>query len=184
MKRGKGRRGKGPSREVKKKPTKKKAGPLSRPQPYEFLDHPADVGFRARGRSLEEVFAAAAQAMCDYGWELNTVRARDTVDIRTRAATPEDLLYSWLSEVLFLCDAEQWVFKSFTVEEVKQPAHSPVEKAKPDEGLLWEVRGHGQGERFDKRRHRSRTYIKAVTYHQLAVEQRQGTWYATIYLDV
>lgn len=171
----KGRRGKGTSRQPKKKPAAKKAGRIAPRQPFELLPHPADVGFVARGGTLEELFAVAAQALCDTGWELDRVRAREEVHIRARAATLEDLLYSWLSEVLFLSDAEHWVFREFRVARVT--AASPPER-------LWEVHGSGRGERFDKRRHRARTYIKAVTYHQLAVKETQDGWQATVYLDV
>ncbi|MFQ5723279.1 MAG: archease [Terriglobia bacterium] len=170
----KGRRGKGTSRQPKTKPT---PGKVARPsRPFEFLDHPADVGFRARGQTLAELFAAAALALCDYGWDLETVRARQTIELRVRAASLEDLLYSWLSEVLFLTDAEGWVFKRFAV--------SRVAKSGSGQRELWEVQGVGRGERFDTKRHRARTYIKAVTYHQLAVEQKRGGWQATVYLDV
>jgi SHS2 domain-containing protein len=177
MKRSKGRRGKGSSREGKK-PTSKKS--LSRRTPaktHRFLDHPADVGFVARGRTLPTLFSAAALALCDYGWELDSVKASEAITLRVRAATLEDLLYSWLSEVLFLTDAEGWVFKDFRVDKVDQAAGREGQ-------ALWEAFGQAHGEHFDKARHRARTYIKAVTYHQLSVRQTRAGWQATVYLDV
>lgn len=174
----KGRRGKGTSRQPKEKPAPKKVARPSRP--FKFLDHPADVGFLARGQTLEELFAAAALALCDYGWDLARVRPRKKLDIHAHAATLEDLMFIWLSEVLYETDAARWVFKEFQVERVAQA--SLGSSAKPD--LLWEIRGVARGEKFNKKRHRARTYIKAVTYHQLAVEQKRGGWVATVYLDV
>ena len=181
MRKAKGRRGKGASREAKKK----RAAPRKsvRAKLYEYLGHPADVGFVARGKTLEDVFAAAAQAMVAYGWELNRVKARETLEIRARAATLEDLLYSWLSEVLFLADAERWVFKTFAVHKVSAPA-SPARSGVEGPPTLWEVRATARGERFNKQQHRPRTYVKAVTYHQLAVRETRAGWQATIYLDV
>lgn len=170
MKAIKGRRGKGASREAREKGAGRKA---ARAPAFEFLHHPADVGFLARGKTLPALFAAAALALCTYGWELTRVQARRGIAIRARAATLEDLLYSWLSEVLFLIDAERWVFKKFTVEAITQPSSG-----------LWEVRARAHGERFSRRRHRARTYIKAVTYHQLAVRETHQGWHATVYLDV
>lgn len=183
MKKGKGRRGKGPSREVGKRPAPRKP-PKPAPKSYEFLDHPADVGFLARGRTLAELFAAAAQAMCDFGWELDRVEPQETVEIRARAGTVEDLLYSWLSEVLFLSDAEGWVFKRFAVAQVSPPAAAAPGRPRQQPPQLWEVRGQGQGERFRRGHHKARTYVKAVTYHQLSVQQRPEGWQATAYLDV
>jgi len=177
VKRIKGRRGKGSSRERKKTAHKKSLPRRTPAETHRFLEHPADVGFGARGKSLPDLFAAAALAVCDYGWELDLVKAPEAITLRVRAATLEDLLYSWLSEVLFLTDAEGWVFKSFRVAKVEQ---TPGREGKG----LWEAVGQARGEHFDKERHRARTYIKAVTYHQLSVKQTRAGWQATVYLDV
>lgn len=179
MKRSKGRRGKGSSRQPRKKAARhsrqgKSAG-------YTFLDHPADVGFVARGKDLPELFAVAARAMCAYGWELANVRLQKSINLRVRAAALDDLLFSWLSELLFLSDAEGWVFKNFKVARVQQlPAG---ERGKNKENL-WELEGEARGEAFDRERHRSQTYIKAVTYHQLEVKQTRSGWQARVFLDV
>jgi len=178
----KGRRGKGSSREAKKKPAAAK--PRGAGKPYTFLEHPADVGFLARGHTLTELFESAAAAVLDYGWELDTVRERDQVNLLARAATLEDLLFSWLAELVYLADAEHWVFKRVHVRQLEPPHASPSEGAPPAHKPAWEVRGAAFGERFDKARHRARTYIKAVTYHQLAVEESPDGWQATVFLDV
>jgi len=186
----KGRRGKGPSRARSQRRSPKPDA--QRSKPYEYLPHPADVGFLARGKTLEKVFEAAALALSDCGWELARVRARKKLDITAHAATLEDLMFIWLSEILYETDAAGWVFKEFEVERVAQPG-LPAEalaqagagnSKKPDLGLLWEIRGVARGEKFTKKRHRARTYIKAVTYHQLAVKQTNSGWQATVFLDV
>jgi SHS2 domain-containing protein len=138
----------------------------------------------ARGRTLAELFANAARAMCDYGGETARVRPRETIRMHARAATLEDLLFSWLSEILFLTDAERWVFGVFEVSSIEQPFDYAQGKQPSGEAKLWEIEAFGRGERFDKARHRARTYIKAVTYHQLAVRETRDGWQATVYLDV
>ncbi len=40
------------------------------------------------------------------------------------------------------------------------------------------------GEPFDQRRHRLRQEVKAVTYHQLAVEPVLGGWRARVVFDI
>ncbi|MGH9812244.1 MAG: archease [Candidatus Acidiferrales bacterium] len=184
MRGSKGRRGKGASREARKKPAAKPAKSRNAAKPYTFLDHPADVGFVARGHTLTELFESAAAAVLDYGWELDAVRERDQVNLRARAATLEDLLFSWLAELVYLADAEHWVFKRVHVRQLEPPHASPSEGSPPAHKPAWEIRGAAFGERFEKGRHRARTYIKAVTYHQLAVEESPTGWQATVFLDV
>jgi len=176
----KGRRSRKPSRtKQKKSSSRKKPAPPHPAKLYTFLDHPADVGFVARGKDLPELLARAALALCDYGWELSRVKPAEEIHLRVRAATLEDLLFAWLSEVLYLADAEGWVFKRFAVERVEQRRRPGV-----DQTPLWEIQGVGRGEKFQQGRHRARTYVKAVTYHQLAVQKTRRGWQARVFLDV
>ena len=67
-----------------------------------------------------------------------------------------------------MADAESMVFRRVEVTEWA-PGH---------------LRGMAYGEKFDKARHHAGTYIKAVTYHQLRVEQTHEGWRAQVFLDV
>lgn len=150
-------------------------------KPYRFLDHPADVGFIVRGKDLPALFVNAALALSDYGWELKNVKATDEIHLRVRAASLEDLLFSWLSDILFLTDAEAWVFKRFTV---KRVAQSRTGRKAGQPAGLWEIIAVARGEKFVEGRHQARTYIKAVTYHQLEVKKTARGWQARVYIDV
>ena len=74
---------------------------------YEVLNHTADIGIVAWGKSLEEVFAHSAQGLfyliaenpC-YNLTFETTVAVDGNDY-------EDLLVTWLNELLYLFDVEQ-----------------------------------------------------------------------------
>ena len=130
------------------------------------------MGFIARGATLKELFENAATAMLAYGWELSTVRARQRVQIQASGTDRESLLYAWLSEILSLTDARAFAFKRVAVTKYKA------------QGTRYQVQGTAFGEPFDRTRHRAHTYIKAVTYHQLAVRETPTGFNATVYLDV
>lgn len=138
------------------------------PAPFQILEHPADVGFLARGRTVEELFANAALAMMSLGWELESVGESEQREIRAEGEDVEWMLYDWLAAILALADAEGLVLKRFLVNEISN-------------GL---VRGTVWGERYDKSRHRARTYIKAVTLHQFQVSRTDSGWTARVFLDV
>jgi SHS2 domain-containing protein len=136
--------------------------------PFEILEHPADVGFLAHGRSLEELFANAALAMMSLGWELDAVEERESREIEATGEDTETLLYDWLSAILAVADAERMVFRRFEVSEL-------------GEGR---ARGVAWGEPFDNSRHQALTYIKAVTFHQFEVRETGQGWTARVYVDV
>jgi SHS2 domain-containing protein len=138
------------------------------PSQFEILDHPADVGFLAYGRTLEELFENAALAMLTLACDLDTIEEKASRSVAASGTGTESLLYAWLAEVLAIADAEQLVFRRADVTAIGAT----------------NVRGTLYGEPFDKTKHRAGTYIKAVTYHQLKVEQTPAGWKARVYLDV
>ncbi len=147
--------------------------------PWEILEHPADVGFLAYGATPEELFANAALAMISLGCDPAGVEERERRDLAATGADPEALLFAWLAEILAVADAEQLAFCRVEVSELALES-DPAWKT-PAAGR---VRGITYGEKFDKARHRAGTYIKAVTYHQLRVEQTAEGWRAQVFLDV
>jgi SHS2 domain-containing protein len=142
--------------------------------PFEILEHPADVGFLAYGSTLAELFENAALAMCSLACAQEKIEEREQREIMASGADVESLLYSWLTEILAVADAEQLVFRRAGVSELREPQAGTPGMAK----------GIARGEKFDRERHAAGTYIKAVTLHQFAVERTSDGFRARVYLDV
>lgn len=78
--------------------------------PYEILEHTADIGIRAWGRTLEEAFANMAMGMMSLIIpEHKLVLERDKRRVRASATDLEGLLVSWLEELVYLVDAERFL---------------------------------------------------------------------------
>jgi SHS2 domain-containing protein len=142
--------------------------------PFEILEHPADVGFLGYGKTLPELFENAALAMCSLACARENIEEREQREIAASGADVESLLYSWLTEILAVTDAEQWVFLRVKV----------TEFGEPQAGTSGTTRGIAYGEKFDRSRHAAGTYIKAVTLHQFAVEHTTDGFRARVYLDL
>jgi SHS2 domain-containing protein len=142
--------------------------------PFEILEHPADVGFLAYGGTLAELFENAALAMCSLACAPEKIEDRERREITAAASDVESLLYAWLAEILAIADAEQLVFQSVSVTELREPSASSS----------GEVRGTARGEKFNRERHAAGTYIKAVTLHQFTVERTAEGYRARVYLDL
>ena len=146
------------------------------PQPdslrYEVLEHTADIGIVAYGRELPELFAAAATGLSALMVNLDTVQEQLSRQLALPAPVLGDyegLLVDWLSEFVYLFDAEHLLFRRYEVDAVTA------------EGL----RATAWGEPVNVARHILGTAIKAVTYHALEVRQLDdGTWQARVILDV
>jgi len=76
---------------------------------YEFLDHTADMKFRAYGNNLESAFENAALATFSILIEPDNVFAKQEHKISITSKTKDSLLYDFIEEILFLLDTEGFV---------------------------------------------------------------------------
>jgi protein archease len=138
---------------------------------YTFIDHTADVAADLTGRTLEELFASAAQALTDTLTELDRVRPVVTQAVTVEAGSLEDLLVDWLNELLYRFEVQNMLFSGTTV--------TVEERA----GRWW-LGATAAGEILDPARHPSRVLVKGATYHGLEITERAGEWRARIVLDI
>jgi len=133
---------------------------------FEILEHTADVGLRAWGRSPEEAFEQAGWALADImgaaaegPGELRSVRARGS-DLGALAV-------AFLDEVLFLHESLEAGFAAIRVRRVEEGEVQAEVEVTP-------LPGEPGG-----------TAVKAATYHQLrAHREPDGRTELTVYLDV
>lgn len=135
---------------------------------FEILEHPADVGFRAWGNSLEELFGNCAQALLSIIVDPSDVEGIESWEIEAEAGDLDSLLVNWLNEVLYYIDTQRVVFKSFAAR-FHQPCKLSCEAI---------------GEKRTPAKHPVRVSVKAVTYHQLRLFQTGEQWMAEVFVDV
>ena len=135
---------------------------------FELLDHPADIGFRARGATLEELFSGCARALVSIILDPSAIRPIESISIPGSGGDLESLLVNWLNEVLYHVDGRHIALGEFAIAHVDETS----------------VECMARGEPLDPERHPSRAVVKAVTYHQLKVEQTRDDWVAEVYVDV
>ena len=126
---------------------------------YRFLEHTADIKVEVYGETLNEAFEEAARALFDVITDTSKVRPIMRREIEVEAEDLEALLYEWLEEFIYLYDSERLVFSEFKVKSIQQT-----------EGRL-KLRGEAVGEEFDEERHPQGTEIKAITYHEMKINQ-------------
>jgi SHS2 domain-containing protein len=135
---------------------------------FEVLDHTADIGLIVYGEDLKTLFENAGEAFFHLITDLKKVRRRVEKRIEVKGEDLERLMVDWLSELLYLHDVENLLFKGFKVESVGEG------------GLKARVKG----EPFQEGVHVIKTGVKAVTYHQIEVRKENGRWKAQIIFDL
>ncbi len=79
---------------------------------YEFLEHTADVKFRAEGLSVEGMFVEAVSALNETIYGEMKVLERIEKSFEVEGKDWESLLYNFLEEFLYLLDAESFLVSS------------------------------------------------------------------------
>jgi len=161
--------------------------------PYRFdvRDHAADKAATAYGKTLNEVFEAAAHAMFEVMFDLSTVGCQESRRVIFEEPYGEELLKRWLDDLLFMFETEGMVFSEFAVEVECPPSPertcSRIEAFKEPEGKPWRLGGMAHGELFSDTMERRGAVVKAVTYHNLSLrppETPGGDWVADMVFDV
>ncbi|MBN2438721.1 MAG: archease [Deltaproteobacteria bacterium] len=135
---------------------------------YRVFDHTADLGVEVTAATQEELYAGAAIALFDLMADLATVRAGTSRKVAVAGEDAADLLVNFLRALLDGYNGDGFLTKACLVTEIDSRR----------------LRAFLKGERCDPARHRMRMEIKAVTYHQISVEQTGDEWVARVVFDV
>lgn len=134
---------------------------------FREFEHTGDLGIELTAPSRGELFRRAALALGSLLVETASVKEIDQREIAVEADADVDLMHDLLTELLALFSVERFIWCDAAVEEA-------------DLSLRVTLRG----ESFDPTRHAFRGEIKAVTYHQLTVENSPDGWRSRVIFDV
>jgi len=135
---------------------------------YTILDHTADFGIKVTGTDQKDLFANAALAMYDCIADSTFLAGDNTAAIRIEGADKCDLMVNWLRELLYL-----WNGRSMLIRTIHIPS---ISENQLSASVTYDV--------FDPDIHKIKNEIKAVTYHQISVEQTANGWESRIIFDV
>lgn len=138
---------------------------------YEYLDHTADVQLHSWGDSLKESFEQIAIAMFDYMTDITLVEKEREEHLTVEGDDLNSLLFHFLDEWLFLFSADPFfiprevVIDEFDVENFK-------------------IICRGIGETFDLCKHPQGTEVKAITYSNMQVHDKDPTNDLYVIIDI
>ena len=135
---------------------------------FRLLEHTADMGIEAQGDSLAALFRQTALGLRQIITACSDIHSRQEVLVELQAQDREELLVNWLSELLFLLEARQLLPAEFAIDSISN----------------CRLRAWVRGESLDSGRHFLEREIKAVTYHQIRVEQVADGWRAQVFVDL
>ena len=134
---------------------------------FREFEHTGDLGIELAAPTRAELFRRAAIALASLLVETANVTAIERREITVEGEADLDLMHNLLSELLALFTVEGFIWREASVIEAEQSLRITL-----------------RGEPFDPARHSFRGEIKAVTYHELMVENSPEGWRSRIIFDV
>jgi len=139
---------------------------------YKFLPHTADVKILVTGKNLEEAFKDSVFALKDTILDFEKFKVKPLIkkQIKVEEKDYEALLYSFLEEIIYLLDAEDFLV-------------SKVKKIKIDkEKNLLKLNAEILGDKASKYKFTNK--VKAITYNEMFVKVRKEKCIIQFVLDV
>jgi len=139
---------------------------------WKEIEHTADVGIVAYGKTLEELFENAAHGMLYISYGNLSINANLSLTIDIEEPDETHLLVAWLSELNYLTLTND--FLTHTIEGIK------LTQSEDNCRLQAEISGTQAGTFLDF----FNTEIKAVTYHNLKIEKRKDHYECQVIFDI
>jgi len=127
----------------------------------------ADAVFDAFGKSENELFENSALALTSIMIDPKTLKSKVRKEFSLEEKDLQGLLFSFLEQLIFLKDAEQFLPKTCKV-------------IVSENKLTVKCRG----ETIDYKRHKLGVDAKAVTYHKFEVKKEKLGWRARVVIDI
>ena len=135
---------------------------------YRILEHPADVGVEAFGHSLGEAFEYAALGLTSIIVEPASIDPSEQRFVSLKGTDPENLLVRWLSEIIYLYDGEDFLLSDVNIVRL----------------VDGELEAKLSGEKVIEGKHQLKIDVKAITYHQLKVDESPEGVLVRVFLDI
>ena len=132
---------------------------------FEFLEHTADIKFKAYGKTLNEVYESCALAFSESIARGKKIKSKKKKKIEVLGNDKEAMLYSFIEELIYLLDADDFVVAKTKVS---------IKGKK----LNAEIFGD------DSKNYKELDHVKAATYAEMYVKKTSKGWEAQMVLDV
>ena len=126
---------------------------------YRDLEHMTDAFIEVTGKTLEEAFETAGIAVVDTIIEIKTVKKKTEKKIKIKSPDLNNLLYSWLEEIIILTITDGYAVASFDV----RITHSKQ----------YVLSATVRGEKLDFKKHHFKLEVKAPTFHLMEIRQEK-----------
>jgi SHS2 domain-containing protein len=138
---------------------------------YKFLEHTADIKFRAFGKTIGEVFENSALALKEtISKDKVGEKKKEKISLQIEGGDIENVLHQFLEEFLFLFDTKGFLLSKIKKMEIKEKSGAYFIRCEMtgDKAKNYEIANH----------------VKAITYNEMFIKKQKDRWVSQVVLDV
>ena len=139
---------------------------------FKILEHTADIGIMAYGKTKREVFINSAKGMFEIIAGNNNGIANNNFSCKVtlKAEDLENLLVAWLNELLYISETKLVILNKFKIKELS----------------IKNIGAEVEGVKITRSGRKIEKEIKAVTYYLLEIkkDEEKGFWSAQVIFDI
>ena len=139
---------------------------------YKQIDHTADIAVSVEGANEEDLFRTAARAWREAVLPDSTDAGSERKSLSLTADSLDELLVDFLNELNYLLFAGYWISVGF----------DRIKIVKDNE--TYHLGAVLIGDPLDEKQHHIQVEIKAVTYHQISIEQKGNLLKTMVVFDI
>lgn len=140
---------------------------------FELLEHTSDVYVRGCGKSVIDAIASCVEGMLNILLSNpEEVEEKEEKTFEVKGNDLHELVYLALEQVLVFLDSESFLSRSFSGKIVE------------DNSGQYLLFGKLKGEKFAFGKHKSKTHIKGVTFHELTISSSCSETCIKVLLDI
>jgi SHS2 domain-containing protein len=136
---------------------------------YKFLEHTADMKFLVHGKTRKAIFENSVLALSEFISKEGKIENASTKRFKISGRDYEELLYSFIDEIIYLLDAENFV-----------PSKAEVLLDERKDKIILKAIIFG-----DKTaNYKNLEGIKSATYSEMYIKKKFDKWEAQVVVDI
>jgi SHS2 domain-containing protein len=139
---------------------------------YTQIDHTADIAVSVEGRDEQDLFRTAARAWREAVLAESMDTGAERKNLSLSADSLDELLVDFLNELNYLLFTRYWIPAGF----------DRIKIVKDNE--TYHLGATVTGEPLNQKQHHIQVEIKAVTYHQMRIEQKGNLFKTVVVFDI
>lgn len=138
---------------------------------YKIIDKSGDIGIKVSEKKLEDALKNLALATYDLITDIKKIKPVSKCRIKLSGDSMENLVVNFLNELIYNFEVKRFCGRKVEISLLKK---SPI----------YNLKTTISGEKFDVLRHTRKFLLKAATYHDLKIENKNGKWTIEVIFDI